>query len=209
MAYDPGEITLTINEYILSLYRQQQSKSFYNGFDQSIYASQHLFKSRPSIDDLIKVLNSSVYLDNATYLNVTPSQQLIPVHDVFKTEQSSYIVSTKAIEGKIGLNQTAKTLIDVLSDPMIYIAKPNKTGVVINSLIVILMNEKTFQHMSAIILSDVTVYGFETNWQQESLPSQYIHSFVAKDIIFADYSYIEMKKHHTILKYLSKGGAKT
>lgn len=87
---------------------------------------------------------------------------LMPVPSKFKNKHQQYLLTPKIIEGKIGLNAVPadflKTLVNLQIGELI---KP-KT-VKIPSLIVALRNPNLSLKASVIILSDVVIYGLESD----------------------------------------------
>ncbi len=208
---DVGSVTSTTKEqqisskqvfdYLLSVYSRLYSLQYYNGFDQKVYASSYAFNSEPAFSVLMSAVSEySICLDNISYLNISPQQSVIPVHDVFKQQHQQFLLSVKYIEGKIGFNQSVGSIFEILISKEI--GKPDKIPYSVNvpSLIVLFKNDKLFQHVSQIILSDVLIYGFETALQQDPMPQQYVHSLTAKEIYFSDYSVSDTKWYHKLLK---------
>jgi len=48
----------------------------------------------------------SFLLDQLTYIEINPAQNVIPLTSVFRAKPTAYAVTTKSIEGRLGFNTT-------------------------------------------------------------------------------------------------------
>ena len=213
----------TMLDSVIGYFRDNDKRYWYTGFDQKIFVLNNFsddvpympyYKLEKMFENSIKPEDAKYFadidfltntqqilLDNITYLQITPTQMLMPVPSKFKNKHQQYLLTPKIIEGKIGLNAVPadflKTLVNLQIGELI---KP-KT-VKIPSLIVALRNPNLSLKASVIILSDVVIYGLESDLKQEALPQQYIYEFYASNIWIRDYGIGTTVPAHDLLNKL-------
>lgn len=202
----------TIEQYlqyrntIISTFMYSQERYQYNGFDQHIFVSQYDFPDLNDLYDVMKNLKNgqSFLLDQITYIEINPAQNVIPLTSVFRAKPTAYAVTTKSIEGRLGFNTTQQDFtsgllsIEAGDKPVGKIYKRN--AIRVPSLLILFYNNKMIQHMSAILLKNVIIYGFEQQVQQEAQPGQFIYNFSQSDMNMFDYPVSQQIYYHNILQ---------
>ena len=198
---------------LIEMFRYNDAQYCFNSFDQKVFISRNIGDPNTlTYEQLEKITKTkvrgeentehqAVYLDNITYLQITPAQNLIPTTTVFDGTHVQYLLTTRAIEGKIGFNATPINFFEALVN-LDYGTRYKQNAVKVDNILVILSNPSMTLRVSAIILCDVVIHGFESELRQEALPQQYIHNFYAKDMYLKDFKVNETRKFHPLFQNL-------